>query len=29
VSNPNLTNAMFLREYCADLLHNAFPHVQK
>ncbi|KAJ7752019.1 CRM1 C terminal-domain-containing protein [Mycena metata] len=29
MSDPNLTNAMFLREYCADLLHTAFPHVQK
>ncbi|KAJ7632457.1 CRM1 C terminal-domain-containing protein [Roridomyces roridus] len=29
VSDPNVTNAMFLREYCADLLHTAFPHVQK
>ncbi|KAJ7172647.1 CRM1 C terminal-domain-containing protein [Mycena filopes] len=29
MSDPNLTNAMFLREYSADLLHNAFPHVQK
>ncbi|KAJ7940809.1 CRM1 C terminal-domain-containing protein [Mycena leptocephala] len=29
MSNPNLTNALFLREYCADLLHTAFPHVQK
>ncbi|KAJ7273547.1 CRM1 C terminal-domain-containing protein [Mycena haematopus] len=27
--DPNLTNAIFLREYCADLLHTAFPHVQK
>ncbi|KAJ7738510.1 CRM1 C terminal-domain-containing protein [Mycena maculata] len=29
MSDPNLTNALFLREYCADLLHTAFPHVQK
>ncbi|KAJ7685024.1 CRM1 C terminal-domain-containing protein [Mycena polygramma] len=29
ISDPNLTNALFLREYCADLLHTAFPHVQK
>ncbi|KAJ7219118.1 CRM1 C terminal-domain-containing protein [Mycena pura] len=29
VSDPNLTNAIFLRQYCADLLHTAFPHVLK
>ncbi|KAK7015002.1 CRM1 C terminal-domain-containing protein [Favolaschia claudopus] len=29
ISDPNMTNALFLRQYCADLLHNAFSHVQK
>ncbi|KAJ7285677.1 CRM1 C terminal-domain-containing protein [Mycena rebaudengoi] len=29
ITDPNMTNALFLREYCADLLHNAFPHVHK
>ncbi|CAK5277765.1 unnamed protein product [Mycena citricolor] len=29
VSDPNTTNAMFLRQFCSDLLHNAFPHVNK
>ncbi|KAF7322842.1 Importin N-terminal domain-containing protein [Mycena chlorophos] len=24
-----MTNALFLRQYCADLLSSAFPHVQK
>jgi len=28
VSNSNATNAMFLRDYCANLLKSAFPHVQ-
>lgn len=25
---PGVTNAMFLRDYCANLLKTAFPHVQ-
>ncbi|KAJ6630664.1 CRM1 C terminal-domain-containing protein [Mycena sp. CBHHK59/15] len=29
IADPNVTNALFLREYCADLLHTAFPHVLK
>jgi exportin-1 len=28
VSDPSATNAMFLKEYTANLLKNAFPHVQ-
>jgi exportin-1 len=27
VADPNMTNAMFLREYTANLLKTAFPHV--
>jgi exportin-1 len=27
-ANPAMTNQQFLREYCANLLKNAFPHVQ-
>ena len=26
---PGMTNSMFLRQYTANLLKNAFPHVQK
>jgi len=26
--DPNISNAIFLREYCANLLQTAFPHVQ-
>lgn len=29
VPDPNITNSLFLREYCANLLKTAFPHVQK
>lgn len=29
VSDPSMTNTAFLREYTANLLKNAFPHVQK
>lgn len=29
MSDPNISNAIFLREYCANLLKTAFPHVQK
>lgn len=29
VADPNITNAMYLRESCANLLKGAFPHVQK
>ena len=29
VSDPNMTNSLFLRTYTADLLKRAFPHVQK
>lgn len=28
VSNPNTSNADFLREYVTTLLQNAFPHLQ-
>jgi len=28
VSNPNMTNSEFLREYVTNLLRNAFPHLQ-
>jgi exportin-1 len=28
VPDPNISNAVFLKEYCANLLKNAFPHVQ-
>ncbi|EEB91897.1 hypothetical protein MPER_09672, partial [Moniliophthora perniciosa FA553] len=28
VPDPNISNAVFLREYSANLLKNAFPHVQ-
>jgi exportin-1 len=27
VPNPNITNQQFLREYSANLLKNAFPHL--
>lgn len=27
VPDPNMTNLVFLREYTANLLHGAFPHV--
>ncbi|KDQ59442.1 hypothetical protein JAAARDRAFT_33006 [Jaapia argillacea MUCL 33604] len=27
VPDPNVTNAIFVREYCANLLKTAFPHV--
>ncbi|KAF8892569.1 CRM1 C terminal-domain-containing protein [Infundibulicybe gibba] len=26
--NPNITNSIFLHEYCANLLKTAFPHIQ-
>lgn len=29
VSEPGMTNAVFLRQYTANLLKTAFPHVQK
>ena len=29
VPDPNMSNAIFLREYTANLLKSAFPHVQK
>ena len=29
VSDPNMTNTQFLREYTSNLLKTAFPHVQK
>jgi exportin-1 len=29
VSEPGMTNAIFLRQYTANLLKTAFPHVQK
>jgi hypothetical protein len=28
VSDPTVTNAMYLREYTANLLKTAFPHIQ-
>jgi exportin-1 len=28
VSNPNMSNVDFLREYVTNLLQNAFPHLQ-
>ncbi|KAJ7582831.1 CRM1 C terminal-domain-containing protein [Mycena floridula] len=28
VTDPNVTNAVFLRQYCVNLLNTAFPHVQ-
>lgn len=28
VADSNMTNALFLREYCAKLLQTAFPHVK-
>jgi len=28
VTDPNMTNAQFLREYTMNLLQNAFPHLQ-
>jgi len=28
ISNPNMTNSEFLREYVINLLRNAFPHLQ-
>lgn len=28
VSDPNMTNAQFMREYMINLLQNAFPHLQ-
>ena len=28
VPDPNISNSVFLREYCTDLLKNAFPHMQ-
>jgi exportin-1 len=29
MADPNITNAVFLREYTANLLMNAFPHVSQ
>ncbi|KAF9264734.1 hypothetical protein L218DRAFT_200244 [Marasmius fiardii PR-910] len=28
VPDPNISNSVFLREYCTNLLKNAFPHIQ-
>ncbi|EGN95473.1 hypothetical protein SERLA73DRAFT_76572 [Serpula lacrymans var. lacrymans S7.3] len=28
MTDPNISNSVFLREYCANLLKTAFPHVQ-
>ncbi|EJD06022.1 uncharacterized protein FOMMEDRAFT_18232 [Fomitiporia mediterranea MF3/22] len=28
VADPNISNAVFLREYCTNLLKTAFPHMQ-
>lgn len=28
VPTPNMPNSVFLREYCANLLKSAFPHMQ-
>ena len=29
MADPNVSNSVFLKEYCANLLKTAFPHVQK
>lgn len=29
VADPNMSNSSFLKEYCANLLKTAFPHVHK
>ena len=29
VPDPNISNSQFVKEYTANLLKNAFPHVQK
>jgi len=29
VSDPNMTNSVFLRDYATNLLQNAFPHLHK
>jgi exportin-1 len=29
MADPTISNSLFLREYCANLLKTAFPHVQK
>lgn len=29
VTDPNMSNSLFLKEYCANLLKAAFPHVHK
>lgn len=29
VSDPNLSNSVFLKQYTADLLKTAFPHLQQ
>lgn len=28
VPDPNITNSIFLKEYCSNLLKSAFPHMQ-
>jgi exportin-1 len=28
VTDPSMTNPTFVRQYCAELLHNAFPHMR-
>jgi exportin-1 len=28
-SNPNMNNVTYLRDYVSNLLHNAFPHLQR
>ena len=29
VADPSMSNSLYLREYTANLLKNAFPHVQR
>ena len=29
MADPNVSNSVFLKEYCVNLLKTAFPHVQK
>ena len=28
VPDPNITNSAYVKEYCTNLLRNAFPHMQ-
>jgi exportin-1 len=29
VADPSMSNSMYIKEYCANLLKTAFPHVHK